>query len=124
MSDIPHSVETKDTELVGLNSTRLGGATLPMKTTAYLEVDPEVRANMRASPRWDYLSEYIGYFIDNKRFWTLAILFVIAGVLLLEVFAPVGLLMIAAGAKYRNMAWMDNFIYSKFGKNRSLVLVD
>ncbi len=117
-------VETRDTELVGLQSTRGGANVTPMKTLSYLEVDPKVRANMRASTRWDYVSEYIGYWIDNKRFWVLAVLFVGAGILLLDVFAPVGLLMIAVGAKYRNIAWMDNFIYAKFGRYRSLVLVD
>ena len=124
MSHEPQHVETRDTELVGLTSTRGGQNVTPMKTLAYLQVDPKVRANMRASTRWDYLSEYIGYWIDNKRFWVLAVLFVGAGILLLNVFAPVGLLMIAVGAKYRNIAWMDNFIYAKFGRYRSLVLVD
>ncbi|MBU1198032.1 hypothetical protein KJ765_06010 [Candidatus Micrarchaeota archaeon] len=122
----PFHQETRDTELVGLKSVQGGSPNqqVPMKTMTYLQVDPEVRANMRGSTRWDYVSEYIGYWIDNKRFWVLAVLFVVAGVLLLDVFAPVALLMIAVGAKYRNIAWMDNFIYSKFGEYRSLVLVD
>jgi len=119
-----HDVPTTDTELVGYNSMRGGMVNLPMKTAVPLEIDPEVRANMRAATRWDYVSEYIGYWIDNKRFWVMAVLFVGAGVLLLDVFAPVALLMIAVGAKYRNMAWMDNFTYSTFGRNRSLVLLE
>ncbi len=98
--------------------------TLPMKTFQYVEVDPKVRANMRAQTRWDYVNEYIGYWSDNKRFWIFAILLVAGGILMLSVFAPVGLLMIMLGAKFRNVAWMDKFVYSKFGNYRSLVLVD
>ncbi|MFH0972050.1 MAG: hypothetical protein ABIG96_00420 [Candidatus Micrarchaeota archaeon] len=97
---------------------------LPMKTFGYVEVDPKVRANMRAQNRWDYMNEYIAYWVDNKRFWIFAILFVSAGILMLSIFAPVGLLLIMLGAKYRNVAWMDKFVYAKFGKYRSLVLVD
>lgn len=126
MVQTPEYVPTRDTELVGLLRADSAGivTSVPMKTMAYLEVDPNVRANMRAATRWDYISEYIGYWIDNKRFWVLAVLFIVAGVLLLNVFAPVALLMIMIGAKYRNTAWMDNFIYSKFGNYRSLVLID
>jgi hypothetical protein len=122
----PDFTQTRDTELVGLQRSDGAGkvSSVPMKTMAYMEMDPNVRANMRASTRWDYLSEYIGYWIDNKRFNVLALLFVGGGIVLLNTFAPVGLLMIAVGAKYRNTAWMDNFIYSKFGRYRSLVLVD
>ncbi|MFH0972282.1 MAG: hypothetical protein V1835_07010 [Candidatus Micrarchaeota archaeon] len=100
------------------------GINFPMKSFAYVEVDPKVRANMRAQTRWDYLNEYIAYWSDNKRFWIFAILLVGGGILMLSVFAPVGLLMIMLGAKYRNVAWMDKFVYAKFGKYRSLVLVD
>lgn len=98
--------------------------TLPMKSFQYVEVDPKVRANMRAATRWDYFNEYIAYWMDNKRFWIYAILLVGGGILMLSVFAPVGLLMIMLGAKYRNVAWMDKFVYGKFGVNRSLILVD
>jgi hypothetical protein len=100
------------------------GVNMPMKTFQYIEVDPKVRANMRAQTRWDYVNEYIAYWMDNKRFWIFAILLVSSGILMLSVFAPVGLLMIMLGAKYRNVAWMDKFVYSKFGHYRSLVLVD
>ncbi|MFH1199544.1 MAG: hypothetical protein V1708_00595 [Candidatus Micrarchaeota archaeon] len=126
MTTGPDYTQTRDTELVGLlRADSAGRATsVPMKTMAYMEADPNVRANMRASTRWDYINEYIAYWIDNKRFNALAVLFVGAGLLLLNVFAPVGLLMIMVGAKYRNTAWMDNFIYAKFGQNRSLVLID
>ncbi|MFH1751021.1 MAG: hypothetical protein ABH863_05055 [Candidatus Micrarchaeota archaeon] len=97
---------------------------LPMKTFSYVEMDPKVRAHMRGSTRWDYINEYIAYWSDNKRFWIFAILLVGGGILMLSVFAPVALLMIMLGAKYRNVAWMDKFVYGKFGHYRSLVLVD
>ncbi|MEK6954800.1 MAG: hypothetical protein AABX01_07340 [Candidatus Micrarchaeota archaeon] len=100
------------------------GVNLPMKTFSYVELDPKVRANMRAATRWDYVNEYIGYWSDNKRFWIFAISLVAGGIMMLSVFAPVGLLMIMLGAKYRNVAWMDKFVYGRFGKFRSLVLVD
>jgi hypothetical protein len=114
--------------VVGMTRTdaagKVQGVNLPMKSFAYVEIDPKVRANMRASTRWDYVNEYIGYWTDNKRFWIFAILLVGGGILMLSVFPPVALLMIMLGAKYRNVAWMDKFVYSKFGHYRSLVLVD
>lgn len=114
--------------VVGLHRSDAAGKTpgvnMPMKTFAYVEMDPKIRANMRGSTRWDYVNEYIAYWSDNKRFWIFAILFLVGGILMLSVFAPVGLLMIMVGAKYRNVAWMDKFVYAKFGKFRSLVLVD
>src|SRR3989344_4823525 len=107
-------------EVIGLTRSdaagKKEGVNLPMKTFAYVEMDPKVRAHMRAATRWDYLNEYIAYWSDNKRFWIFAILFTAGGILMLSVFAPVGLLMIMLGAKYRNVAWMDKFVYAKFGK--------
>ncbi|MFH1106713.1 MAG: hypothetical protein V1787_02355 [Candidatus Micrarchaeota archaeon] len=127
MTQTPDHVDTRDAEVLGLLSGEKykdKEMTVPMKTMAYVGVDPKVRANMRASNRWDYLSEYAGYWIDNKRFTIFSVALLVAGFLLLNVFAPVALLMIILGAKYRNVAWMDNFIYSKFGRYRTLVLVD
>ncbi len=93
-------------------------------TVAYAEVDPKQSPNMRQALRWDYLVEYIGYWIDHKKFLVYAVAFVGAGIWALGVWAPVGLLMIAVGAKFKAMSWMDNFIVKKFGANRSLVMVD
>ena len=93
-------------------------------TAAYAEVDPKQSPNMRQAKRWDYLVEYIGYWVDHKKFLAYAVVFVGAGILTLHVWAPVGLLMIAVGAKFKSMSWMDNFIVKKFGANRSLILVD
>ena len=95
-----------------------------MQTLAYVEADPKIRANMRASTRWDYFLEYLGYWIDNKRMTILAVIFAAIGIIALHVFVPLGLLMIAMAAKYRNQAWWLQFVYGKFGKYRSLVLVD
>jgi hypothetical protein len=93
-------------------------------TVAYAEVEPNQSPNMRQSTRWDYLTEYIAYWVDHKKFWVYTALFIIAGVWALGVFAPVGLLMIMIAAKFKAMAWMDDFIIHKFGANRTLVLVD
>ena len=117
------------TELIGLKYSDKDGEAysepgIPMKTAAYAEVDPGVRGNMRAATRWDYVSEYIGYWIDNKRQLLLCVIFAAIGVLLLGIFWPVGLLMIMMSGKYKNQAWWNKFVYGKFGKNRTLVLVD
>jgi len=95
-----------------------------MKTFMYVEADPKVRANMRASTRWDYFIEYLGYWIDNKKQIILSVIFAAIGVLLLHVFAPAGLLMIALAGKYRNQSWWNQFVYGKFGKFRTLVLIE
>lgn len=118
------------TELIGLTKGDVKGwaadkdTTIPMKGMAYAEIDPGVRANMRAATRWDYVSEYIGYWIDNKRQLLLTVVFALVGVFLLGVFWPVGLLMIMLAGKYKNQSWWNKFVYGKFGKNRTLVLVD
>ncbi len=121
---LPHHQEA----VVGLNRSDYAGrrkdVTLPMKSFAYAELDPKMRGNMRASTRWDYINEYIAYWSDNKRHWIFALLLIGGGILMLNIFAPVALLMIMLGAKYRNVAWMDKFVYDKFGHYRSLILVD
>ncbi|NYZ75276.1 hypothetical protein H0O03_03370 [Candidatus Micrarchaeota archaeon] len=91
------------------------------RAMAYAKADPNVRANMRASTRWDYTCEYAGYFIDYYRFLLFAVALVAGGILLLGAFWPIGLLMIMLGAKYKNMSWWDDFIVRKFGKNRSVI---
>jgi hypothetical protein len=96
----------------------------PTNTFAYVEANPEDPPFMRASPRFQYLEEYLGYWMDNKRYTVLAIFFLVAGLVTLSVFLPLGLLFIMIGAKYRNQAWWDDFIYGKFGRFRSLVMVD
>jgi len=87
----------------------------------YAKADPGVRANMRASTRWDYLSEYVGYFIDYYRFLLFAILLAAVGLVMIGVLWPLGLLMIALAGKYKNMSWWDDFIVRKFGKNRTII---
>jgi hypothetical protein len=93
-------------------------------TVAYAAVNPGQSPNMRQSTRWNYLSEYIGYWIDHKRYLVYAVVFAGAGIWALHTWAPIGLLMIMVAAKFKTMSWMDNFIIKKFGANRSLVLVD
>jgi len=92
------------------------------RSMVYAKADPGVRANMRASTRWDYLCEYAGYYIDYYRFLLFAVILVAGGLLMLNIFWPVGLLMIMLGAKYKNMSWWDDFIVRKFGRHRTLVL--
>ncbi|MGB9576934.1 MAG: hypothetical protein ACP5O3_03910 [Candidatus Micrarchaeia archaeon] len=114
------------------NQTAFKGIQLPSEkkegkkyvTSLGLKYDSHLRPTMRASTRWDYLTEYIGFYIDHYRFLLYAIILVIGGILLLNVFAPVALLMIALGAKYKSMSWWDRFIYNDFGKERSLVLMN
>jgi hypothetical protein len=120
------SAPEHQTEAVGIK--KIGSPAPGIETgalsVAYAEVDAKQSPNMRQSTRWDYLTEYIAYWIDNKRY--LAYFFVCLGVGIwaLGVFAPVGLLLIMLSAKFKSMAWMDNFIVTKFGAHRSLVLID
>ena len=118
--------QNHQTELIGLTKAdeKLKNVTIPMKTSTYAEIDPNVRANMRASTRWDYISEYVGYWIDNKRQLILTVAFLLGGLAALSIFFPVGLLMIALAGKYKNQAWWNRFVYGKFGHNRSLVLFE
>ncbi|MEW5955516.1 MAG: hypothetical protein AB1626_03200 [Candidatus Micrarchaeota archaeon] len=91
------------------------------RAMTYARADRGVRANMRASTRWDYLCEYAGYYIDHYRFLLFAVILVAGGLLMLGVFWPVGLLMIALGAKYKNTSWWDDFIVRKFGRDRTII---
>ena len=108
------------TEALGLKKVE---AASPV-TVAYAEVNPGQSPNMRQASRWDYLVEYIGYWFTHKKFLVYAVIFIGAGIWALNAWAPVGLLMIALGAKFKQMSWMHNFIVKKFGANRSLVLFD
>jgi hypothetical protein len=118
MAEIPQRPEHQ-TEALGLQK-----VPAQSMTVAYAAINPGQSPNMRQAVRWDYLVEYIGYWVDHKRYLAYAIVFVGGGILALNMWAPVGLLMIAVGAKFKSMSWMDNFIVKKFGANRSLVLVD
>ena len=114
------------TEAVGLKriASPAPGVETGAVSVAYAEVDPKQSPNLRQSTRWDYLTEYIGYWVDNKKFLAYFGIFLVVGIWALNIFAPVGLLMIMIAAKFKSMAWMDNFIVTKFGANRSLVLFD
>ena len=121
-----HPVEKDEGLVAGAESDHdfsKGGHPTP-KTFTYAEADPNDPPFMRAFPRFQYLEEYLGYWMDNKRFTVLAFLSLTGGVFVLPSFLPLGLLLIIIGAKFRNQAWWDDFIYSKFGKFRTLVLVD
>lgn len=118
MAEIPQRPEHQ-TEALGTNK-----VPAQAMTVAYAAVNPGQSPNMRQASRWDYLVEYIGYWVDHKRYFAYSVVFVGGGILALNLWAPVGLLMIAVGAKFKAMSWMDNFIVKKFGANRSLVLVD
>jgi hypothetical protein len=52
------------TELVGLTQREGTKPAIPFKTVAYAAIDDKVQPNMRSSTRWDYSTEYMGYYID------------------------------------------------------------
>lgn len=107
------------------------GSKLPMQkadpkyvSSATVKFDPNLRPTMRQATRWDYAKEYFGYYIDHYRFLLYTAILLIGGIMFLGFLAPVGLLMIMLGAKYKSMSWWDRFIYRDFGKNRSVVLMN
>lgn len=95
-----------------------------MSTFMPVEQKPNLPPNMRQWTRWEYLSEFLGYWkyglVTKLLGWALLVI----GVLMLGTFAPGGLLAIMAAARLIDLAWWNNFIVYQFGHNRTLVLVD
>jgi len=95
-----------------------------MSTYLPMDVAPNVPPNMRMHTRWAYLEEYIGYWKYDHVCKIVGAALLAAGITTLNVFAPGALLMIAVSARIIDLGWWANFIWAKFGNNRSLVLVD
>jgi hypothetical protein len=96
------------------------------RMSTYLPMDtaPNVPPNMRMHTRWAYLEEYLGYWKFDHVCKVVGAFLLAAGITTLNVFAPGALLMIAVSARIIDLGWWYNFIWSKFGNNRSLVFVD
>ncbi len=94
--------------------------------TSFVAVDypAHVPPTMKMHKRWDYLAEYIDFYKMRYANTFKAALFFAGGILTLNAFAPGALLMIALAARHADLAWWCNFIVTKFGKHRSLVLID
>ncbi len=95
-----------------------------MSTYLPVEQKPHLPPNMRQWTRWEYFSEFLGYWkyglITKIMGWTL----LVVGIVMLSAFAPGGLLAIMAAARLIDLSWWHNFIFFQFGHNRTLVLVD
>ena len=89
-----------------------------------VEVAPGTPPNMRMHKRWDYLEEYFDWWKRGVTSKLKVIAFITFGVLTLETFPPGALLMFALAGRHQDMAWLDDFIVKKFGKSRTVVLVD
>ena len=89
-----------------------------------VEVEPGTPPSMKMHKRWDYLEEYINFWKDGVKFRIKSIAFLAGGLLTLNTFPPGALLMIALSARYHDISWLDDFITKKFGKQRTLVLID
>jgi hypothetical protein len=111
-------------QLVALGEAGNLGDAKRMSTFLPVESKPNIPPNMRMHYRWDYLLEYIGYWKAKILDQVAAAVLIVLGVLCLPVFAPGALLMIAVGARFNDLAWMNDFIINKFGKSRTIVLVD
>ena len=89
-----------------------------------IEVTPGTPPNMRMHKRWDYMEEYIDFWKRGVTSKLKAIGFVTFGILTLETFPPGALLMFALAARHQDLAWLYDFIVKKFGRQRTIVLVD
>lgn len=95
-----------------------------MSTFLPVESKPGIPPTMRMHSRWDYLTEYFNFWKAGILTKIAGVALLVLGVICLPVFAPGGLLMIAVGARFNDLAWWNNFIINRFGKSRTLVLVD
>jgi len=94
--------------------------------TSFVAIDypAHVPPTMKMHKRWDYLAEYIDFYKMRYTNAFKAVLFFAGGILTLNAFTPGALLMIALSARHFDLAWWSDFIVTKFGKHRSLVLID
>lgn len=89
-----------------------------------VEITPGTPPTMKMHKRWDYLEEYINFWKDGVKFKIKAVALLAFGLLTLTTFPPGALLMIALAARYQDLSWLDDYITQKFGKQRTLVLID
>ncbi len=89
-----------------------------------IEVAPGTPPNMRMWKRWEYLEEYIDWWKRGVTSKLKAVGFIVFGILTLNTFPPGALLMFALAARHQDLAWLDDFIVKKFGRSRTIVLVD
>jgi hypothetical protein len=101
-----------------------GAASDSQTTFLPIEQKPNLPPNMRSWTRWEYLSEYIGYWKYGLVTKAAGLLLLVIGFIMLGTFAPGGLLCIIVAGRLLDLAWWYNFITKQFGTNRTLVLVD
>lgn len=89
-----------------------------------VDVEPGTPPFIRQKKRLAYLEEYFDFEKDGYINTFKAIFYFVLGLITLQPFPPGGLLMIAMAARYQDMAWFDMSITRKWGKGRSMTLVD
>ena len=93
-------------------------------TTAEMESNHDVPPFLRTNTRLSYFTEYIDFWRWEKIHWVMFTFWIAAALFTLTVFPPGSLLMFSMAGRLRNMAWYDRFVYSMFGTNRTLIVVD
>ena len=113
-----HAPAGHDTEPVEQDHTQETMSTTEMATSH--DLPPFLRTNNRIS----YFTEYVDFWEWEKTHMILFIFWMAAAVATFFVFPAGSLIMFALAARFRNMAWYDRFVYSMFGMNRTIMLVD
>lgn len=94
--------------------------------TSFLPIDiaPGTPPTMRQHTRWDYVKEYVDFYLLGVKSKVRTIVFFALGLLMINYFAPGAFLMFALAARAQDQAWWCNYINNTFGKYRSIVLID
>jgi len=118
-----HAGAQQQLETLGRDQPRLEQSDR-LSTFLPVESAPNVPPNMRMHTRWAYLEEYVGYWKLDHICKVVGAVLLAAGITTLSAFTPGALLMIAVSARLIDLGWWYNFIWSKYGYYRTLVLID
>ncbi len=89
-----------------------------------VEQKPNLPPNMRQWTRWEYLSEFVGFWKYGIITKAMGLILVVIGALMLSTFPIGGFLCLIVAGRLLDLAWWYNFIVFQYGKNRTIVLVD
>lgn len=90
-----------------------------------LQVDNKVPPLFKMDNRWEYLKEYIyEFWMVGKKAQMMAVAYAVLGLLTIKAVPLGAMLLFLLAGRYQNIAWWGNGVATKFGRGRTLVLLN
>jgi len=86
--------------------------------------NPEEKGLMKTINRWTYFEEFLAFWIEGKKHMGLAAITLALGIMLMPAYPLVSIIALFFSAKFYSTSQIQGWIARKFGKGRTVIVVN